>query len=98
FRAADRCGIGREAGMRRTLRSGIAATTLFLLPVIASQAQQPAPADCAQAAPVCALKDGARQTYWNACLATRDGAQFLNIGECRGSAFSGVRLVQPRIA
>jgi len=81
--------------MRRTLRSGIAATTLFLLPVIASQAQQPAPADCAQAAPVCALKDGARQTYWNACLATRDGAQFLNIGECRGSRSYGMNRKSP---
>ena len=76
--------------MRRILRSGIAATALFLLPGIASQAQQPAPSDCAQTALVCALKDGSRQTYWNACLAARDNAQFLNIGECRGSRSYGM--------
>jgi hypothetical protein len=81
--------------MRRTLRGGIAATALFLLPIMASQAQQPVPPDCAQNAPVCGLKDGSRQTYWNACLAARDGAQFLNIGECRSSRSYGMHRTSP---
>ena len=76
--------------MRRALTSGIAALTIVLLPVIVSQAQQPSPADCTQAAPVCGLKNGSRQTYWNACLAARDGAQFLNVGECRGYRSYGI--------
>jgi hypothetical protein len=75
--------------MQRTLRTGIAALAMLFLPLVASDAQQPAPPECAQTAPVCALKNGARQTYWNACLATRDGAQFLNIGECRNSRSYG---------
>lgn len=69
--------------MRRTLQAGIAAVAMLLLPVAATDAQQPQPADCARSAPVCALKIGAKQTYWNACLAARDGAELLYPGECR---------------
>ena len=75
--------------MQRTFRTGIAALAMLLLPLVATDAQQPPPPECAQAAPVCALKNGARQTYWNACLATRDSAQFLNVGECRNSRSYG---------
>jgi hypothetical protein len=82
--------------MRRILRTVIAAMALLLLPLVASLAQlPPQPAECAQAAPVCALKDGSRQTYWNACLAGRDGAQFLNVGECRGSRSYGMNRKSP---
>jgi hypothetical protein len=71
--------------MRSTFRTGLVAVAVFLLPVLASRAQQPPqpPANCAQTAPVCALKNGSRQTYWNACLAARDAAEFLYPGECR---------------
>jgi hypothetical protein len=68
--------------MRRTFRTAIVAIAL-LLPIFGSRAQQPPPAACAQAAPVCALKDGNKQSYWNVCLAARDGAQLLYPGECR---------------
>jgi len=69
--------------MQRTLRTGIAAFAMLLLPLIAADAQQPGPPECAQNAPVCGLKNGSRQTYWNACLAARDAAQLLYAGECR---------------
>jgi hypothetical protein len=68
--------------MRRTFRTAIVAIVL-LLPILGSRAQQQPPAACAQAAPVCALKDGNKQSYWNVCLAARDGAQILYAGECR---------------
>jgi len=70
--------------MRSTLRTGVAAILLLLPPIVASDAQQPLPQpECAQVVPVCALKNGTRQTYWNACQAVRDGGEFLYIGECR---------------
>lgn len=75
--------------MQKTFRVGIAALAIVLLPMIAVEAQQPTPTECAQNAPVCALKGGDRQTYWNFCLAARDGAQFLYIGSCRISRSYG---------
>ena len=75
--------------MTGTLKSGVAALAVLLLPAIASDAQQPAPPECAQNAPACGLKGGYRQTYWNACLAARDGAQFLYAGNCRISRSYG---------
>ena len=71
--------------MHRLCRTAIAAVVLLLLPVIVSRAQLPAPqpAGCTQNAPVCGLKNGSRQTYWNTCLAARDGAELLYGGECR---------------
>ena len=75
--------------MHRTLRTGIAALAMLVLPLVATDAQQPAPPDCTVNAPVCGLKNGSRQTYWNACLAARDGAELLNAGECRGSRSYG---------
>jgi hypothetical protein len=69
--------------MQSTLRTGVAALLILLFPAAAGQAQQPPPANCAQVAPVCALKNGTRQTYWNTCLAARDAAEFLYPGECR---------------
>lgn len=75
--------------MLRTLRTGLAAFAVFLLPLIAADAQQPAPPDCTVNVPVCGLKDGSRQTYWNACLAARDGAELMYAGECRQSRSYG---------
>ena len=75
--------------MQRTLGTGIAALAMLLLPLVATDAQQPPPPECAQAAPVCGLKNGSRQTYWNACLATRDSAELLYTGECRISRSYG---------
>ncbi|HEY4469626.1 MAG TPA: hypothetical protein VGN21_00560 [Stellaceae bacterium] len=75
--------------MHRTLRTGIAALATLFLPVVATDAQQPVPPECAQSAPVCALKNGSRQTYWNTCLATRDGAELMYAGECRQSRSYG---------
>lgn len=34
------------------------------------------------AAPVCAVKAGQRQSYWNEAVARRDGALVLLAGEC----------------
>jgi hypothetical protein len=75
----------RSTFMRSTLRTAIAAIAVLLLALIASRAQlpPPQPADCAAVAPVCALKIGSKQTYWNSCLAARDGAELLYAGECR---------------
>ena len=47
--------------MTGALKSGVAALAVLLLPAIASDAQQPAPPECAQNAPVCGLKGGYRQ-------------------------------------
>jgi len=69
--------------MRSTFRTGLIAIAVFLVPVMAGRAQQPQPPNCTQNAPVCTLKNGSRQTYWNACLAARDAAEFLYPGECR---------------
>ena len=70
--------------MRRACRSGSVALALLLLPVMETRAQPLQPANCAPVVtPVCALKNGYRQTYWNACLAARDAAEFLYVGECR---------------
>ena len=75
--------------MHRTLRTSIAALAMLVLPLVAADAQQPVPPECAVNAPVCGLKNGSRQTYWNACLAARDNAELLNAGECRGSRSYG---------
>jgi hypothetical protein len=70
--------------MDRFRRTAIVAIALLLLPVMATRAQPQPPAACAPVvAPVCALKDGYRQSYWNECQAARDGAQLLYAGECR---------------
>jgi hypothetical protein len=76
-------GGAHSRDMRGTFRIGAAAIALLFLPVLASPAQQAPPAACAQVAPVCALKDGNKQSYWNECLAARDAAQLLYPGECR---------------
>jgi hypothetical protein len=75
--------------MHRILRTGIAALAMLLLPLAVTDAQQPAPPECAQNAPVCGLKNGTRQTYWNNCLAARDSAELLYPGECRTSRSYG---------
>jgi hypothetical protein len=69
--------------MRRIFRTAIVAVAVLLLPILGSRAQPQQSANCAQVAPVCALKDGNKQSYWNVCLAARDGAQLLYPGECR---------------
>jgi hypothetical protein len=68
--------------MRSTFRIAVAALAALLLSVMTARAQQP-PANCAPVtAPVCALKNGTRQSYWNECLAARDSAQVIRVGEC----------------
>ena len=67
----------------------IAAVAMLLIPAVATDAQQPPPVDCVQVVPVCALNNGTRQTYWNACLAARDHAELLYTGECRTSRSYG---------
>ena len=68
--------------MHSSLRTGAVVVAMLMLPVAMTRAQQPA--GCAPVvAPVCALKDGNKQSYWNECLAARDGAQLLYPGECR---------------
>jgi hypothetical protein len=62
---------------------------MLLIPAVATDAQQPPPVDCVQVVPVCALNNGTRQTYWNACLAARDHAELLYTGECRTSRSYG---------
>jgi hypothetical protein len=69
--------------MQLVCRTGIVAAALLLLPTMATRAQAPPqPAQCAQVAQVCALKNGTKQSYWNECLAARDGAQVIRTGEC----------------
>ena len=83
--------------MRRTLQAGIAAIAVLLLPAAETDAQQPQPADCAQSAPVCALKNGSKQTYWNTCLAARDAAELLYAGECRIPRSYGMNRKSPAL-
>ena len=83
--------------MRRTLQAGIAAIAMLQLPAAGTDAQQPQPADCAQAAPVCALKNGSKQTYWNTCLAARDAAELLYAGECRIPRSYGMNRKSPAL-
>jgi len=71
--------------MQRTFRTCLAALAVLLLPLVVADAQQPVQPECAVNAPVCGLKNGSRQTYWNACLAARDAAELLYPGECRTS-------------
>ena len=83
--------------MRRTLQAGIAAIAVLLQPATETDAQQPRPADCAQSAPVCALKNASKQTYWNTCLAARDAAELLYAGECRIPRSYGVNRKSPAL-
>jgi len=84
--------------MRRTLRAGIAAIAMLLLPAAETDAQQPQlPTNCAQVAPVCALKNGSKQTYWNTCLAARDAAELLYAGECRIPRSYGMNRKSPAL-
>jgi hypothetical protein len=69
--------------MHRLCRTGIVAIALLVSPVMATRAQSQQPASCAPAvAPVCAVKNGMKQSYWNECLARRDGAFVVRTGEC----------------
>ena len=85
--------------MRSTFRAVAVAGAMLLIPIVATDAQQapPQPADCAQAAPVCALNNGTRQTYWNACSAARDRAELLYTGECRTSRSYGMNTKLPAL-
>ena len=83
--------------MRRTWQTGIAAVAMPLLSVAAIDAQQPQPADCGQTAPVCALKNGSKQTHWNTCLAARDAAELLYAGECRIPRSYGMNRKSPAL-
>ena len=67
--------------MRRIYRTGLATAAVLPLAVAAPGAQQQT-ATCVQVAPVCAVKAGAKQSYWNECQARRDGALVILTGEC----------------
>jgi hypothetical protein len=72
--------------MRAICSTCIAAVALLLFTAAPSGAQsQQAAAACARAAPVCAVKAGTKQSYWNACQASRDGAVVVLAGECPAS-------------
>ena len=75
--------------MRILWRNGAAVSAMPFLPLVAADAQQPMPAGCLKVAVVCALKYGQRQTYWNACMAARDGAELLYPGYCAPSRSYG---------
>ena len=86
----------------RHYRTGAGAFAMILLLSTAasaqpwsSQQQLPSatqrPAICPPVvAPVCAALAGQRQTYWNECLAQRDGAIIFSIGECPYRPGNGV--------
>ena len=70
--------------MDRVCKAAIIAVAVLMLPVVASHAQPQQPAACVPVvAPVCALKDGTKRSYWNECQARLDGAYVLRTGECR---------------
>jgi len=71
--------------MRAVHRIGIAVATVLSLGTGAAHAEPTTPTNCAQTAPVCAVKAGTRQSYWNACQASRDGATIVLAGECPAS-------------
>jgi hypothetical protein len=64
---------------------GVAVAAVLSLGAGAGLADPTKPSNCAQPAPVCAVKAGAKQSYWNACQASRDGAFVLLTGECPAS-------------
>jgi hypothetical protein len=68
--------------MRVAHRIGVAVAAVLSLCVGAARAEPPTATNCAQTAPVCAVKAGTRQSYWNACQANRDGAIIVLAGEC----------------
>ena len=86
----------------RDYRTGAGAFAMILLLSTATSAQpsstqqqlppptQP-PAVCPPVvALVCAAKAGQRQTYWNECLAQRDGAIIFSAGDCPDRPGNGV--------
>ena len=72
--------------MRELHLSGLIAVLFFLSVADAPLWAQPQQAaNCNRTAPVCAVKAGTRQSYWNACQAGRDGATVVLAGECPAS-------------
>ena len=71
--------------MRAVHRIGMAVATVLSLDTGAAHAEPTTPTNCAQTAPVCAVKAGTRQSYWNACRASWDGATIVLAGECPAS-------------
>ena len=71
--------------MRVAHRIGVAVATVLSLCVGAARAEPTSPTNCAQTAPVCAVKAGTRQSYWNACQANRDEATIVLAVECPAS-------------
>src|SRR2546428_378350 len=77
--------------MQRVGRTAIVAAALLLLPAGATRAQPQQPASCPPTvAPVCAVKGDTKQSYWNECLALRDGALVIRTGECPNPRSYGV--------
>ena len=70
--------------MRAAYRVG-AAVTILSVGFATAHADPTNPSTCVQTAPVCAVKAGTRQSYWNACQASRDGAIVVLTGECPAS-------------
>jgi len=71
--------------MRVVSRVIITVVSIFSYSVGALCAEAPKATNCTQTAPVCAVKAGARQSYWNACQASREGATIVLAGECPSS-------------
>ena len=68
--------------MREIARTAVAVLAVLLLVASPTRAQPKQPENCARAAPVCAIKAGTKQSYWNECRAGRDGATVVLVGEC----------------
>jgi hypothetical protein len=66
--------------MKTVYQIGIAVAAILPLGAGATLAQPIKSSNCTQVAPVCAVKAGTKQSYWNACH--RDGAIVLLTGEC----------------
>jgi hypothetical protein len=53
--------------------------------ILIGKSPRPMPTVCTQQYdPVCAVRNGMRRTYSNACMARADGARVVSRGECRG--------------
>src|SRR6266478_10037362 len=93
----------KEIDILGTCRNGVVAA-LLLLPGAAARTQpQQQPAACPPVqAPVCAVRAGAKQSYWKDCRARSDGALVLWTGECTdrdfGTRSTAERLIPPEIS
>ncbi len=81
----------KEIDTLAVCRTGFVAVALLLLTGAAARTQpQQQPAACPPVqTPVCAVKAGTKQSYWNECQARNDGALVLWTGECPDRNFGG---------